>query len=158
MYRVKDLKFLEVFSSDGKKLGEVEDIGIDYFEGRVKGFFIQKGIFKKENFIDIDDVLTFGEKIVAKDIKKHQGLAFSDIKGLDIIDKKNRMIGILEEIIIDSNFFIRAIITSKGFFNKFKNGKNLILLKETILGDDNILYFSEDKIKFMSIPHNMWRT
>ena len=157
MYKVKDLKFLEVYNEAGRKLGEIEDIGIDYFDGKIKGFFIPKNIFRRENFIDIEDVLTFGDKIVVKEIKKYEGLAFSDIKGLDIIDKENRMIGVLEELLIDKNFLIRAIITSKGFFDKFKNGKNLILLKETILGDRNILYFNDEKINFVSIPHNIWR-
>lgn len=157
MYKVKDLKFLEVFNSKGKKLGEVQDIGIDYFEGRVNGFFISKIFFKKENFVTVEDILSFGEKIVVKGIKKHKGLAFNNIKGMDIIDKKNKMVGILEELVIDENFAIRAIITSKGFFQKFKIGKSLILLKETILGENNILYFSNSKINFISVPHNIWR-
>ncbi|MGL4654738.1 MAG: PRC-barrel domain-containing protein [Sarcina sp.] len=157
MYKVKDLRFLEVFNSEGKKLGEIQDIGIDYFEGKIKGFFIPKSFLKKENFIAIEDILTFGEKVVAKKMKKYEGLTFNDIKGMDIIDKKNKMIGVLEELLIDEKFFIRAIITSKGFFQKFKNGKDLILLKETILGEKNILYFSNQKISFVSVPHNIWR-
>ncbi|MGL5575738.1 MAG: PRC-barrel domain-containing protein [Sarcina sp.] len=157
MYKVKDLKFLEVFNSEGKKLGEVQDIGIDYFEGKIKGFFIPKGFLKKENFITIENILTFGDSIVVEKIGRYRGLAFNDIKGMDIIDKKNKMIGVLEELVIDENFAIRALITSKGFFQKFREGKSLILLKETILGEKNILYFSEQKINFVSMPHSIWR-
>lgn len=157
MYKVKDLKFLEVFNYSGMKLGEVEDIGIDYFNAKIKGFFIPKGFLKKENFIRVEDILTFGEKIVVKESKKYNGLKFNDIKGMDIVDRENKMIGVLEELLIDREFSIRALITSKGFFQKFKNGKNLVLLKETILGEKNILYFSEQKVNFVSVPHSIWR-
>lgn len=157
MYKVKDLKFLEVFNSSGRKLGEVEDIGIDYFNGKINGFFIPKGFFRKENFIRVEDILTFGEKIVVKKIEKYEGLAFKDIKGMDIVDRKNKMIGVLEELLIDEEFSIRVIVTSKGFFQKFKNGKSLILPRETILGEKNILYFSNQKINFVSVPHSIWR-
>lgn len=147
---------MEVFNTDGKKIGEVEDVGVDYFKGRITGFFIAKSIFKKENFIKLEDVITIGESIIVRKAQVYKGLRFNDIKGLDIIDDYNKMIGIVEEFLIDDTFSIRAIITSKGFFEKFKHGKHLILLRETILGEHNVLCFSDNKISFMSIPHNIW--
>lgn len=157
MYRIKDLKFLEVFNENGIKMGEVEDVGLDYFKGKITGFFITKNIFRKENFVRIEDVLTIGESLVVRTSISYKGLKSEDIKGLDIIDIYNKMIGVVEELLIDDEFFIRALISSKGFFEKFKNGKSLILLKETILGEHNVLYFSNEKIKFMSVPHSIWR-
>ncbi|MGL5766684.1 MAG: PRC-barrel domain-containing protein, partial [Sarcina sp.] len=74
---------------------------------------------------------------------------------LDIIDLNNNMIGVVEDIIIDYEFNIIAIITSEGFLNKFKFGKKLILIKETILGDENILYLGSNNVKFYSSPHKI---
>ena len=157
LFRVKDLKFLEVFNSKGKKLGEVEDIAIDYFEARVIGFLIAKTLFKKKNFIDIKNIISFGEKIVINELEAYNGISYDDIKNLDIVNKKGEMIGVLEDIVVDNTFNIKGLIISKGFFEKFIKGKHLILLKETILGEQNILFFGNDNINFNSIPHNLWR-
>ncbi|WP_297435049.1 PRC-barrel domain-containing protein [uncultured Clostridium sp.] len=158
MYRVKDLKFLEVFNDKGRKYGEIEDIAIDYYKGKVIGFKINKSIFSKKDFVAIEDVITIGDSVIAKNIRVHKTLDFNAIKGLDIIEESsNRMIGVVEELLIDEKFEIKALITSKGFFDKFINGKSLLLLKETILGDENILYRSNNKIDFKSMPHNIWR-
>lgn len=157
MYRVKDFKFLEVFNSIGQKLGEVQDIAIDYFEAKVIGLIIPRGILKKENFIAIENIISFGEKIIVKNMQIYNGLKYDDIKNLDVIDKRNKMIGILEELIIDENFSIRGIIVSKGFFYKFTSGKHILLLRETILGEGNILYFGNDGVSFVTRPHSLWK-
>lgn len=156
MYRIKDLKYLEVFNTEGKKLGEVEDVGIDYYKARVTGFFIPRSILRKDNFIKIEDVITIGDSIIANKTCLYKGIKFDEVKGLDIIDRYNKMIGVVEEMLIDESFFIRALITSRGFFKKFKDGKNLILLKETMLGEHSVLYFSENKIDFVSLAHSIW--
>lgn len=157
MYRVKDFKFLEVFNSTGEKIGEVQDIAIDYFEAKVVGLIIPRGILKKNNFIAIKDIISFGEKIIVKNVQVYNGLKYDNIKDLDVINKRNKMIGILEELIIDENFNIRGLIVSKGFFDKFINGKYILLLRETILGEGNILHFGNGGVSFVTRPHNLWK-
>lgn len=157
MYRVKDFKFLEVFNSTGEKIGEVQDIAIDYFEAKVVGLIIPRGILKKNNFIAIKDIISFGEKIIVKNTQVYNGLKYDDIKDLDVINKRSKMIGILEELIIDENFNIRGLIVSKGFFDKFINGKHILLLRETILGEGSILHFGNGGVSFVTRPHNLWK-
>ncbi len=49
VYRIRDLIGLKVFDSNGKKVGVVCDLAIDYFNGKVMGFIITKKIyFQKE--------------------------------------------------------------------------------------------------------------
>lgn len=155
MYRIKNLSYKEIYNDKGKKFGEVKDVGIDYYERKIKGFFIPKNIFNKKNFVNIEDILSFGDRIIAKRKKCEKVVAFEEIRGLDIIDLNNNMIGVVEDIIIDYNFNIIAIITSEGLLNKFKIGKKLILMKETILGDENILYLGNSSIKVYSSPHKI---
>ncbi len=48
VYRIRDLIGLKVFDSNGKKVGVVCDLAIDYFNGKVMGFIItKKNIFKE---------------------------------------------------------------------------------------------------------------
>lgn len=158
MYRVKDFKFLDVYSTNGKKYGEVEDIAIDYYRGKVIGLKLSKGVFSKKDFVGSEDIIAIGESIVANDIRSYKTLNFNDIKGMDIIDEmSNKMIGVVDELLVDTDFEIKALIISKGFFDKFVNGKGLLLLKETILGEENILYKGNNKITFKSMPHSIWR-
>ncbi|EOU2029865.1 photosystem reaction center subunit H, partial [Clostridium perfringens] len=39
-----------------------------------------------------------------------------------------------------------------GLVDKFKNGKRVIQLKETILGEENILFFGNKNINMRMIP------
>ncbi|MGL5615620.1 MAG: PRC-barrel domain-containing protein [Sarcina sp.] len=157
MYRFKNLKALEVFDKNSVKLGEVEDIAIDYFEGRVLGFILPKKMFSKKNFVAIEDIIILGNRIVTEKLSIYKGLTFLLIKEFDVINSGGESIGNLEELIINLNFKIVAIICSRGFFYKFVHGKELVLIEKTILGKRNILYLGEDNLSFKSLPHSLWR-
>lgn len=158
MYRFKNLKALEVFDKNSVKLGEVEDIAIDYFEGKVLGFILPKKIFSKKNFVAIEDIIILGNNIVTEKLSVYKGLSFSSIREFDVINRWGKSIGNLEELIINLDFKIVAIICSRGFFYKFIHGKELILIEKTILGKRNILYLGEENISFKALPHSLWRS
>lgn len=157
LYRLKNLKALEVFDKSGKKIGEVEDIAIDYYEKNVLGFIMPKKFLSKKNFFSIEDIIIFGDTIVIDKISVYEGLKFSDIKGFNIINTMGKIIGNIEDLIIDKDFKILAMIGSKGFFYKFVNGKDIFLLQNSILGKRNILYLGKDEVEFKSLPHSIWR-
>ena len=59
MYRIRDLIGLKVFDSNGKKVGVVCDLAIDYFNGKVMGFIITKKLFsKRDGWIDLYRVVS----------------------------------------------------------------------------------------------------
>lgn len=152
VYRIRDLIGLKVFDSNGKKVGVVCDLAIDYFNGKVMGFIITKKLFSKRDYVDLTNVISLSDAIMTEGIHVHRGLKFSEIKNFDLINKDGHMIGILEDILIDYDFYIRGLIVVSGLFDKFKNGKRVIQLKETILGEENILFFGNKNINMRMIP------
>ncbi len=152
MYRIKDLIGLKVFDSNGKNVGVVCDLAIDYFNGKVIGFIITKKLFSNRDYVDLTNVISLSDTIMVEGVHVHRGLKFSQIKNFDIINKDGHMIGILEDILIDYDFYIRGLIVVSGLFDKFRNGKRVIQLKETILGEENILFFGNKNINFRMIP------
>ena len=152
MYRIRDLIGLKVFDSNGKKVGVVCDLAIDYFSGKVMGFIITKKLFSKRDYVDLTNVISLSDTIRTEGVHVHRGLKFSEIKNFDLINKDGHMIGILEDILIDYDFYIRGLIVVSGLFDKFKNGKRVIQLKETILGEENILFFGNKNINMRMIP------
>lgn len=157
MYRIKNLKNLEVFDKEGKKLGEVQDLAIDYFEKKVLGFIVTKKLFSSKNFIALEDIVILGNNIIAEKISFYSGLTFEEIKEFDLLDKEGMLLGNLEELLISKDFKIKALIVSKGIFLKFIQGKEIILIDKTILGKRNILYYGEETINLKSLPHSIWR-
>ena len=137
MYRIRDLIGLKVFDSNGKKVGVVCDLAIDYFNGKVMGFIITKKLFSKRDYVDLTNVISLSDTIMTEGVHVHRGLKFSEIKNFDLINKDGHMIG---------------IIVVSGLIDKFKNGKRVIQLKETILGEESILFFGNKNINMRMIP------
>lgn len=157
MYRVRDLIGLKVFDSNGKKVGVVCDLAIDYFNGKIMGFIVTKKLFSKRDYVDLTNVISLSETIMVQGVHIHKGLKFSEIKNFDLINKDGHMIGILEDILIDYDFYIRGLIVVGGIFDKFKNGKRVVQLKETILGEENILFLGNKNINMRMLPAKCYK-
>lgn len=155
MYRIRDLIGLKVFDSNGKKVGVVCDLAIDYFNGKVMGFIITKKMFSKRDYVALDNLISLSDTIITKEVCEYRGLKFSNIKNFDLINKDSNMIGILEDILIDYDFYIRGLIIVSGVFDKFKNGKRIVNLKDTILGEENILFFGKKNINMRMTPRKI---
>ncbi|WP_027634105.1 PRC-barrel domain-containing protein [Clostridium hydrogeniformans] len=157
MFRTKEFQYMKVETPKGKYLGFVKDIAIDYNNKTVIGFKISTpSIFSKEMYVLREDIICINERIIASRIVNSKYLCFNDIKFLDVITTRGCILGILEEVIIDPmDFSIKALVISLGFINKIIKGKELILIKDTILGDHNILYNPRENIKLFSIPHKI---
>ena len=104
----------------------------------------------------MEEIIDIGEDMIIKSIRKGSGLAFKELKYMEIIDKLSNVKGVLEDIIIDiKDYTIKAIVISSGLIDKMIKGKQIILLNKCILGEKYILYTGNEGILFKSMPHNM---
>ena len=94
------------------------------------------------------------EEIISKvkDVREKQGRLVA-INGYVDKDKNNIIKGVLEDLVIDKqDLSIKGLVISSGIFDRIIKGKEILLLKECILGEDFILYYGHNKVIFKSIP------
>ena len=157
MLKTRDIYFKKVYNIKGKKIGIIEDIYIDFYLGKVVGFKVSSSIlFSKNNYIDMEEIIDIGEDVIINSIGQGTGLAFKELKYMEVIDKLSNVKGVLEDIIIDiKDYSIKAIVISSGLIDKMIKGKQIILLNKCILGEKYILYTGNEGVLFKSMPHNM---
>lgn len=157
MFKTRDFYFKKVYDIKGKKIGIIEDIYIDFYLGRIVGFKVSSSIlFSKNNYVDMEEIIDIGEDVLINSIRKGKGLAFKELKYMEVIDKSGNIKGVLEDIIIDErDYSIKAIVISSGLIDKMIKGKEIILINKCILGEKHILYIGNDDVLFKSMPHNM---
>ena len=157
MFKWRDFYLMKVYDSKNKYIGVVEDVSIDFNKGIIEGFTISPAsIIKKHTFVSSDAIVTIDKVMRIKETSKFKGLKFKEIKFIDIINANNKLIGVLEDLIIDKEeFSIKGLIISSGIFDKMFKGKEIITLKHCILCDDYILYNGNERIKLKTLPHNL---
>lgn len=154
MLKTKDFYLLRVYNIKGKYLGVIDDVYINFYKGEIEGFLISNFLlYSKRNFVKVSDVISLGEVMIAKELSKKEGISFKSIKDMDIKDKNNVMKGILEELIIEEKYFlIKGLVMSSGIFDRIIKGKEILLLKECILGEEFILYYGNNEISLKTLP------
>lgn len=158
IYRSRDFYMMEVKDVQGKKLGFINEIDINFNKACIVGFILSSyNIFQREVKVLIEDVIIFNEIMIVKKISKKKALGLNIIKGMEVIDKENNILGMVEDIVFEAiNFKIKGLIISSGIVKDFISGKRILLLKDLILGDSSILSISEDKnLEFFSKPHKI---
>ena len=157
MFKTRDFYFKKVYNIKGKKIGIIEDLYIDFYQGKVVGFKVSNSIlFSKKNYLDMQDIIDIGEDVIVSSIRQGEGLTFKEIKYMEVIDTLSNIKGVLEDIIIDiQDYSIKAIVISSGLIDKMIKGKQIIILNRCILGEEYILYTGNEGISFKSMPHNM---
>lgn len=159
VYRSKDFILMDVIDVNGKRLGYINDLLIDFSKRKVTGFNISSSSFlKKDLNVMINDVVSYNYAMVITEAIKGVFLQFKDIKCMDVRDKKGNIIGMVEDILFDEeNFSISAVIISTGFITNFISGKKVVLINDLILGEENILYnWKNEHLNFLSIPHKLF--
>ncbi|MBK1813770.1 PRC-barrel domain-containing protein [Clostridium sp. YIM B02505] len=155
MQRIKDFEYMNVYNIQGKKLGSIKELYIDFYNGKLKGFEVNRRGLKKENFIEINSIITVNKSLIFDNFSKSQGLPFCKIKGMDVVDKCGEIVGVVEDMVIDtSDYTVKGLIISSGFINKLIRGKNIILFNQMILGEKFILYYGSYNVLLKSMPHN----
>lgn len=154
MIKSKDFYLLKVYDTTGKYLGIIDDIYINFYKGTIEGFFISNYMFfRKKDFIKINDIVSLQEVVIVKSLSKREGISFKKIKDIEIKDKNTILKGVLEDLIIEKEgLYIKGLIMSSGIFDKIIKGKEILLLKDCILGEEFILYHGNTELRLKSIP------
>lgn len=157
MLRSKDFYMKSVYDVRGKKIGIVEDLFTDFFEGKVKGLKVSNySLFSKKNFVEIKSIISINKEIIVEESIKGEGIEFKNIKGMDIIDSNGDIKGVVEDIIIEEeNFCIKGLVISTGIIERLIKGKKILLISECILGEEYILYMGEDGVTLKSMPRKV---
>ena len=157
MVKWRNFYLMKIYDSKNKYIGVVDDISIDFYNGVVKGFTISPAsIFKKHTYVSVDSIISVDEIMKIKNTSRFEWLKFKEIKYMDIINKEKKLLGVLEDLIIDEKTFeIKGMIISSGIFDKMFKGKEVITLKHCSLCDEYILYNGNSTVKLKTLPHNL---
>jgi len=158
LYRTRDFILKDVVNLSGSLLGFISDIILNFSDKIVQGFVVTpNNLFKKSLNVFLEDVVSFASIVVVTDTNRKKLLQFSDIKGMNVVNRNGYLIGIVEDILFDkSTFSIKAIILSIGFINNFIDGKKILLIDDLILGEKNLLYRGEsENLRFSNSPYKL---
>ena len=156
MIKTKDFYLLKVYDIRGKYLGIIDDIYINFYKGTIVGFFISNYMFfRKRDFIRVKDIVSLQDVVIVNKVSKKEGISFKSIKDIEIKDKNTMLKGVLEDLIIEKeDLYIKGLIMSSGIFDKIIKGKEILLIKDCILGEEFILYHGSNTLKLKSIPRS----
>lgn len=157
MFKTRDFYLMKVYDTNGKYLGAISDLAIDFYNGDIKGFIISSlSIFSKKNFVRKENIISLEDVLIVDSVENYKGLTFNNIKFIDIVDSKNIMKGVLEDLIIDKETLsIKGMIMSSGIIDTMFKGKEIILASGCILCEKFILYKGKEYIKLKTLPHNL---
>ncbi len=159
MFKSKDFIFMDVVSVEGKRIGFIKDLLIDFNKGKVIGFEVSPyKIFHKNVSVLKEDIIYFNKCMVVKKTETNKYLCLHSFINMDVIDKCRNVFGMVEDITFTcNNFDIKGVIISSGFITNLLRGKRIMLVSELILGEENLLYIpSCHSYSFKSMPHNFF--
>lgn len=150
---------MDVISVNGKRLGFIKDLLVNFNEKKIIGFSIASySLLKSTLNVSIENVVSFNSVMVITDTIKGDFLGFKNIKGMDLRDRRSNILGMIEDVLFDElSFSINAVVVSTGVITDFISGKEVILIKDIILGEENLLYNGKnEKLHFSSLPHKLF--
>lgn len=157
MFKSKDLYMKNIYDLNGKKVGTSKEILIDFYTGRVLGLEINTFGFKND-YVDIKDIIQIDEEILMKKVSEIKGIRFSDIRDMEVIDRLGNSKGVVEDLLIEEESYdIKGIILNSGIIDTLLKGKEVILINNSVLGEEYILYLGQPNIVFKNIPHEINR-
>lgn len=155
MAKSKDYIFEEVQDAGGQRIGYVKDLIVDFGQSKVIGFEITPYKFiKKPVYVVMEDVIYSNNSIIVGNTVEGEFLSLARIMDMHVVDSKFNVIGLVSEIIFDSETFaIKAVyIKDSSIFSVFKS-RRVILLRDLIVGEDYILYTGRcTKLQMMCLP------
>ncbi len=161
MRRWKDFKHLDIYNLHNKKIGYSKDIIIDLYKWKVTGIIISnRSLFSKKNgfmrnYILNDDLQN--EKITIRDIEIVKGSTFSTLKGIEIVDNTQCIVGLLDDLFIDSDYNIKALLISCGLMLNFIEGKKVALTEDLKYEGKYIFLNKRIEELLISMPHGISR-
>lgn len=156
MFKSRDFIYMDVIDINGKNLGYVKDILINFSKGEILGFKVSpyKLISKDFNILR-QDIIYYNTKIVVTKTTKENYLEFSKLKNLYVLDKQSNIIGMVNDIIFcGKTFELQGVSIKSGTITSVFKERKILLIKNLILGEDNLLYTGEDnKFNLVCTPH-----
>lgn len=157
MFKSKDLYMKNIYDLNGKKVGTSKEILIDFYTGRVLGLEINTFGFKND-YVDIKDIIQIDEEILINKVSEIKGIRFSDIRDMEVIDRLGNSKGVVEDLLIEEESYdIKGIILNSGIIDTLLKGKEVILINNSVLGEEYILYLGQPNIVFKNVPHEINR-
>ncbi|OPJ63619.1 PRC-barrel domain-containing protein [Clostridium oryzae] len=157
LYKSRNFMNMTVMNVRGKKLGYINDILLSFDQNKVTGFSVNPSGFMlaKVKRFSAKDIVYYNRRIVINIDEDPNGIYLSSIKKMEIIDREGNILGIIEDIIFDDKFDVRALIISPGIINKIIVGKRIITTSRIIIGDKNVIYYGKDSYCLYSVRHHM---
>ncbi|MCL2323909.1 MAG: hypothetical protein FWC47_17605 [Oscillospiraceae bacterium] len=161
MRRWKDFKHLDIYNLHEKKIGFSSDIIIDFYKWEVTGITMSNiSFFSKKNGFMIKCISKAdfeNEKIIVQDIEIIKGDLFSKIKGIEIVDNTNCIVGVLDDLFVDDSYNIKAILISSGLLLNFIEGKRVALANDLKFKQKYIYLNKNIRETLISVPHGVSR-
>lgn len=146
MAKSRDYIYMDVINIQGKKIGYIKDLLVDFNKGEVIGFKINPyKLFCKDFNVLRENIVYHKSQLVINNMVKEKYLEFSTIMNMHVVDKYSNMLGLISEVIFDDdNFNIKGFaVKDYNIFTMFKK-RNVLLRGDLILGDEYILYTTDN--------------
>lgn len=152
----KKFLYMTVLNEKGKKIGYIKDLILNVSLKKVSGFETSTiKIFKKFQTISYRNIISYDNIMIISENSSIDGIRFSKLKSIDVMDTCGNIIGMVFDVIFDDNFNLKGIIVTEGFLNDCKYGKKILLLDEIIIGDEYILYTRKNRFVMRSMIHSV---
>lgn len=158
LFKSKDFKMMDVFYASGKYIGFINDLLIDCNNNKIIGFaIISSSLFSKTINVLASSIISYSNSMIIYETNKGNYLRLSNIKNLDVVDRHGNIIGIFEDILFsEEDYKIKAVVISLGYLANFTRGKKIILIKDLMIGERDVLFLGNDKkVYLISKPHNL---
>lgn len=157
MFRTRDFIMMDVSNVQGKRIGFIKDILVNFNDGTVVGFLISPyNLFIRSSYVTSEDIVSFDRTMIIRKTTSNYPLKLKDFVGMEILDTKGNILGIFEDIIFGSDYKIRGVIVSSGLISKLIKGKKIVLINEILIGDYNIIFMgNSQKVNLVSVPHRL---
>ncbi|MGL4730832.1 MAG: PRC-barrel domain-containing protein [Clostridium sp.] len=155
MHKSRDFIYMDVLDINGEKLGYIKDILLSFHDKKILGFSVTPYKFLKKEFnVMKEDIVYYNKSMIVKKINKNKFLKFNDIKKMYVIDKNSQVVGVVKEIVFNKETFsLKGVMVSKNISSLLKE-REVLIAKNLILGEKNILYIEENKkFKFVCVPN-----
>lgn len=156
MYRFNDFYLKNIYNTKEESLGKIIDVYIDFQKSLVLGFKVcNYSIANKESCYSLSDVFR-SDDVKFHDNNTKKPLKFSEIVGLDVVDKGNNYKGKIKDLLIEKDtYLIKGYILDTGINNDILESNEIILPDECVLGDSFIVFLGNEKIEVRNISHMM---
>ena len=104
MFKSKDFIFMDVVTVEGKKIGFIKDLLINFNKGKVIGFVISPyNFFQKNLNVLKEDIIYFNKHMVVRKVEKNTYLCLQSFLSMDVIDICRNVFGMVEDITFTGN-------------------------------------------------------